>query len=95
MTRVDVHVPGRDWADLTNQAVAAFAEDMDKPVPETWDDVKAYVEKYLKPLIFAHLSGATRDPESVKDVRALADAVESDRGTAQKQVERYLERFGR
>jgi hypothetical protein len=68
---------------------------MDKTAPETWDDVKGYVEKYLKPLIFAHLTGAARDLRGKHDIRALADAVESDRGTAQKQIERYVERFGR
>jgi hypothetical protein len=74
--------------------MGAFSEDNQKAA-ETWDDVKAYVEKYLKPLLFAHLSRADSDPAARGNVQLLADRLDSDRGTAAKQLARWLERFAR
>jgi predicted transcriptional regulator len=50
----------------------------------------------LKPLLFAHL--AALDPDVTRgdvDVQALARRLDADRGTVQKQLARFLERFGR
>ncbi len=87
---------GIDWSQIATAAASAFAEDYDKPGPRSWDDVKDYVEKYLKPLLFAHLSSvdATRGRDGV-DAQELATRLEADRGTAVKQLNRYFERFCR
>ncbi len=81
------------WAELATRAARGFGEDHDGEPPRTWDDVKEYIEKYLKPVLFAHLSqvGPTL-PET--DVRACADRLAADRATAMKQIERYFDRFG-
>jgi DNA-binding NtrC family response regulator len=82
------------WADLAAAAMRAFSDDNAKTA-ETWDDVKAYIEKYLKPMLFAHLSHADSDPAARGNVQLLADRLDSDRGTAAKQLARWLERFAR
>ncbi|HEX9100958.1 MAG TPA: hypothetical protein VF997_02075, partial [Polyangia bacterium] len=87
---------GEGWSALAARAVEAFAADFAHPAPATWDEVKEYVEKYLKPLLFAHL--AALDPDAARgdvDVQALARRLDADRGTVQKQLARFLERFGR
>jgi DNA-binding NtrC family response regulator len=83
------------WSELGSQAALAFCEDHGLPAPQTWDDVKEYIEKYLKPLLFAHLSGADVSTLVDLDVRAHADRLAADRATALKQIERYFERFTR
>jgi DNA-binding NtrC family response regulator len=82
-----------DIARLSAAAASAFAEDFDRALT-SWDDVKQFVERYLKPLLFAHLSGAARleDPARA-DIPALAQLLDADRGTAQKQLARFLERL--
>jgi DNA-binding NtrC family response regulator len=83
------------WARLALLAVDAFGEDHGKPAPSSWDEVKEYVEKYLKPLLFAHLGGVTGAARDDVDIQAVAKALDSDRGTATRQVARYIERFSR
>lgn len=80
-----------DWAQLALLAMEAFSEDHRAP-PGTWDEIKEYIEKYLKPLLFVHLGGAESVAGEV-DVRALADRVCADRGTVRNQLARYRERF--
>jgi DNA-binding NtrC family response regulator len=84
-----------DWSHLAAQAAEAFAQEHDNQArPASWDDVKEYVEKYLKPLLFAHLSGATALPDAASgDLQTMARALDADRGTAQKQLQRYFECF--
>jgi DNA-binding NtrC family response regulator len=81
------------WGGVVDRAIRAFTDDYGSP-PKRWDDVKDYVEKYLKPLLFAHLSGAT-SLTSFADAQpqALASLLDADRGTALKQLSRYFERF--
>jgi DNA-binding NtrC family response regulator len=88
-----------DWAQLATRAVRTFVEDHGRE-PTSWDDQKEWNEKYLKPLIFFHLSGAAQQPKPV-DEEALsllssrsATRVQADRGTAAKQLARYFERYG-
>jgi len=84
----------QDWMAMARRAAEAFVEDHDTPAPRSWDEVKTFVECYLKPLLFAHLSGADRcaGPEAV-DMRVLAERLHADRGTAAKQLERFFVRF--
>ena len=90
--------PHADWAMLTTRAVHSFVEDHGRE-PTNWDDQKEWNEKYLKPLIFFHLSGAAQQPVPI-DEDALsslasrsASQVQADRGTAAKQLARYFERY--
>ncbi len=88
--------PDGDWPALLARAADAFGADHAGSSPRQWKDVKELVEDYIKPLLFAALSGslgATRREDI--DWRAAAERVAADRGTATKQLERYLERFSR
>ncbi len=86
----------RSIADFSEQAAQAFAADRDGRLPTTWDDVKDFVENYLKPLMFAELASTTdRAAFGDVDLREAADRVRSDRGTAAKQLRRYFDRFRR
>jgi DNA-binding NtrC family response regulator len=87
-----------DWAALAERAVRTFVEDHGRE-PASWDDQKEWNEKYLKPLIFFHLSGAAQQPAPI-DEDALSQLasrsavrVQADRGTAAKQLARYFELF--
>lgn len=87
-----------DWQGLVARAMRAFKEDHQNE-PASWDDQKEWIEKYLKPLLFFHLSGAAGHPPPA-DGEALtslsskcAARVKADRGTAFKQLTRYFERF--
>jgi DNA-binding NtrC family response regulator len=87
-----------NWVELTARAIRAFVEDYGRE-PGNWDDQKEWNEKYLKPLIFHELTGAT--PARPLDAEALsalasrsATSVQADRGTALKQLSRYFQRFG-
>lgn len=87
-----------NWAELTTRSIQSFVEDHGRE-PQSWDDQKEWNEKYLKPLIFFHLSGAVSQGRPVDD-EALATLasrsathVQADRGTAAKQLARYFERY--
>ncbi len=87
---------GMDWSGLWARAATAFAEDHNTKMPHSWDDVKDYIESYLKPLMFAHLSGTEHlSSRSELDLKAVSARLDADRGTALKQVQRYLDRFGK
>jgi DNA-binding NtrC family response regulator len=80
-------------AELAEQALQAFLQDLDHGIG-CWDDVKQYLERYLKPLLFARLSGADGlDPSAAIDIGSMAGAIDADRGTVKKQLERFVERF--
>jgi DNA-binding NtrC family response regulator len=89
-----------DWAGITSRAVRAFVEDHRRE-PVSWNDQNEWNQKYLKPLLFFHLSGAAEHPPpAVGDEAALtslaakcATRVDADRGTARNQLARYFERF--
>jgi DNA-binding NtrC family response regulator len=87
-----------DWALLATRAVHTFVEDHGRE-PTSWDDQKEWNEKYLKPLIFFHLSGAASQPVPADDdalsslASRSATQVQADRGTAAKQLARYFERY--
>jgi DNA-binding NtrC family response regulator len=82
------------WAELAIHAADAFRSDFNVTAPATWDDVKDYIEKYFKPLLFATLSGAAESPGRAElDIAAVAAVLDADRGTAIKHVNRYFERF--
>jgi DNA-binding NtrC family response regulator len=91
-------VTDADWSGLAARAVQAFIEDRGEP-PSTWDDQKDWNEKYLKPLIFFHLSGAGQMPAPMDEsslaslATRVATRMQADRGTAAKQLARYFERF--
>jgi DNA-binding NtrC family response regulator len=89
-----------DWAHFAQSALAAFVEDHGRK-PTSWDDQKQWNEKYLKPLLFFHMSGApplASSPDKT-DLPALAvqasNRLQADRGTALKQLTRYYARFRR
>jgi DNA-binding NtrC family response regulator len=92
-------LPHADWAELSARAVKCFVEDHGRE-PANWDDQKEWNEKYLKPLIFFHLSGASSQPRPADDealstlASRSAQRVQADRGTAAKQLARYFERYG-
>ena len=91
-----------DWAQfmaqLSTTATQAFIQDHQHE-PRTWDDQKSFNEKYLKPLLLFHMSGASQFPpprtteELVSLAHRVAPRVSADRGTAVKQLTRYFERF--
>ena len=71
--------------------LAAFVEDQGT-APATWDHFRDYVERYLKPVAFMHLSGGPSPPDDKRD-RERPRLIDADRGTAAKQIARYRERF--
>jgi DNA-binding NtrC family response regulator len=85
--------PALDLARLAGEAARQFTADYGHDL-QRWNDVKECVERYLKPLLFAELSGASalarRDDATIP---ALADAIDADRGTVLKHLNRYFERF--
>ncbi|HEY0468899.1 MAG TPA: sigma 54-interacting transcriptional regulator, partial [Polyangiaceae bacterium] len=86
----------QDWKKLIEHAASAFAADVGHEVPENWDEVKEFVEKYFKPLLFVRLGqgNAALANESI-DISTLARRLGADRGTAARQIERYLELLAR
>lgn len=88
----------KDLVEIAARATRAFREDYERD-PSSWDDQKEWNEKYLKPLLFHHLSGASAHPSPPDEeaLRALASRCASrakaDRGTALKQLARYYLRF--
>jgi hypothetical protein len=89
-----------DFGALASQATRAFVEDRGRE-PLDWNDQKEWNEKYLKPLLFHHLSGAGSQPAPFDDdglaslASRSATRVRADRGTALKQLGRYFARFHR
>ena len=81
-----------DLAKLAGIAAEAFRADAGHEV-NGWDDVKQYVESYLKPLIFAALSGVAQGAGADADIASLAHLIDADRGTVRKHLARFLERF--
>jgi hypothetical protein len=82
-----------DVALLAGEAVQQFMADCGHGLVR-WDDVKECMERYLKPLLFAEMTGAhslTKREDAV--IPALAGAIDADRGTAIKHLNRYFERF--
>lgn len=84
-----------DWNEQVTAATAsaseAFLEDRGAS-PASWNDIKDFIENYFKPVLFAHLSGAAEAPPGeAKHTSRLG----ADRGTANRQLDRYFERFYR
>jgi len=78
---------------LAGEAVRHFVADHGHDL-RRWDDVKECLERYLKPLLFAEMSGAgllARREDAA--IPALAGAIDADRGTVIKHLNRYFERF--
>jgi DNA-binding NtrC family response regulator len=86
--------PPTSLARQSEHAAAAFAEDRGVDGPRTWDQVKDFVENYLKPVMFAELSKSAQVARlDDVDLRIAAERLGSDRGTAVKQLRRYFDRF--
>ncbi|CAN5925589.1 hypothetical protein BH11MYX4_BH11MYX4_06470 [soil metagenome] len=87
--------PADDFLTLVQRARDAFEEDHAGESPRTWDQIKDLVENYLKPVLFAELSEASKSGtiEGV-ELRTAAERLRADRGTAVKQLRRYFDRFG-
>lgn len=87
--------PSVDLARLAGEAAQHFAADFGHGL-RRWDDVKECMERYVKPLLFAELSGANRlARREDAAIPALASAIDADRGTVLKHLQRYFERFKR
>jgi len=87
--------PSVDIARLAGEALQHFSADYGQEL-RSWDHVKEYVERYLKPILFAELSGASRLARREDAViPALASEIDADRGTVLKHLQRYFERFKR
>ena len=87
--------PSVDLARLAGESFQHFTADYGQGL-RRWDDVKEYVERYLKPILFAELSGASRLARREDAViPALASEIDADRGTVLKHLQRYFERFKR
>lgn len=84
-----------NWQDTMESAArvsaAAYVDDYGAP-PTDWNGVKNYIENHVKPLLFAHLSGAA-GCSSLEQARLVASRLGADRATQVKQLERYFERF--
>jgi DNA-binding NtrC family response regulator len=96
------HADRERWTAWCETALQAFATDHADGLPATWDEVQELLEKYLKPLLMVRLGlgdeecdeEVTRARESLPRLaRRLAEIVRADRGTALKQLTRYVERF--
>ena len=82
-----------DWIETMRMALDLFVRERSLQ-PRLWKgEVLALTEQYLKPLLFAHLTGAVGRVQW-KNYRTLASSlaalVQADRGTALKQLVRYL-----
>jgi DNA-binding NtrC family response regulator len=95
---VQVESTDADWTALAARAMQAYVEDRGG-APRSWDDQKEWNEKYLKPLVFFHMSGAANQAVPLDEgalsslATQLAPRMQADRGTAAKQLARYFERF--
>jgi hypothetical protein len=79
-----------DWLQLATTAAAAFTKETAIDQPRTLDEIKLYYERFLKPLLFAEVSGAARvRSRDELDLRSLAELMGADRATVVKQWERY------
>jgi len=92
------HANRERWVAWCETALQAFAADHVDGLPATWDEVQELLEKYLKPLLMVRLGLADepvpRDRDALPRVaRRLAEIVRADRGTALKQLTRFVERF--
>jgi DNA-binding NtrC family response regulator len=86
--------PAHDLGRIAAEAMQYFAAD--GRALARWDDVKDCLERYVKPLLFAELSGANRlSRQEDAVIPALASTLDADRGTVVKQLHRYFERFKR
>jgi hypothetical protein len=84
-----------DPGQFARSALDCFRDDVGHGL-QCWDDLKEYVERYLKPLLFAEMTGASAlASRNDAQIPALASAIAADRGTAQKHLNRYFERFKR
>ncbi|HSR95542.1 MAG TPA: sigma 54-interacting transcriptional regulator [Kofleriaceae bacterium] len=84
---------GVDVALLAGEAAQQFVADSGHGLVR-WDDVKECIERYLKPLLFAEMTGAhALEKREHAVIPALAGAIDADRGTAVKHLNRYFERF--
>jgi transcriptional regulator with GAF, ATPase, and Fis domain len=96
----DLSSESGDWSQFAARAMKAFVEERGA-TPRTWDEQKEYTEKFLKPLVFFHLSGcasqsAPPDDEALgKLASQAAGRLQADRGTAVKQLARYFDVYSR
>jgi hypothetical protein len=95
--RIAAHHDATDWPRWCEASLEAFEADHDGRRPEIWDEVQELIERYLKPMLMVRLGGIephARDHSALQRcARQVADAVEADRGTALKQLMRYVERY--
>jgi DNA-binding NtrC family response regulator len=88
-----------DWSSMIQRSLSAFAEDHEQRQPEDWGDQREWNERYLKPLVFYLMSGASAHPAPANEeqLRQLANRIgarmHADRATAFAQLQRYFQRF--
>jgi DNA-binding NtrC family response regulator len=81
-----------DWLSFVADAVAAYTVDYQGVSPVNWNEIKIFIEKYLKPVLFAHLSGGAAQA-TMEEALDTASRLGADRGTFAKQLARFFERF--
>ncbi len=80
------------WLDWVRASADAYMASTAQDGPQTWGDMTAFVEHFLKPWALAHLGGAASEKELESiSVGQIADIVRADRGTVTKQLRRYFE----
>lgn len=87
--------PAEGWTeravDAARTGALSYVEDHGGP-PGDWNAVKDFIENHLKPILFAHLSGASR-MSNLEEARREASSLGADRATRARQLERYFDRF--
>ena len=86
--------PSADLDGVAAEALRCYRADNSDATPSRWEDVKSFLERYWKPLACARLTGADQLAR-IEDARIseLSETIAADRGTVQKHLQRYFERF--
>jgi DNA-binding NtrC family response regulator len=81
------------FSQLACRALQSFEQDHGRSLSR-WEDVNVCLERYVKPLLFAQLSGAASLPDREHaEIATLARAIGADRGTVNKHLALYFDRF--
>ena len=80
------------WLEWMQSSAEAYMASTGQAGPQTWGDVTAFVEHFLKPWALAHLGGVANEKELESlSLGPIAELLKADRGTVTKQLRRYFE----